>query len=319
MSLTICSINYFRWGLFTNSILTAPGYSAAFKALQSIRPEKNRDYIPITVEARKAAYKVSPSFALLEDQLEGPVGKGWAVFSKSWTDEKGIKNLDPLEISAGWFYWALYDSAVRAGYGRTPVQTDSFFYKIGKEINSALKEKKLPYRYVPVTMIDPDLLHWLPRYITSLKAVYNTFLTSSSPVRHIGDQAMLSNAIKHEFDVVANRGPIKSAYWAWHLQTLWESTYYQIVRYLQWMALIGIGTAIYLKQERFIFPVIFLFSTAIITRILFFGLLDATAWNGAQPRYLFPVMPEFSMLIILGSWLFHQCIKNFSKQRNFHK
>ncbi|MFZ4115250.1 MAG: hypothetical protein ACOYK6_00835 [Chthoniobacterales bacterium] len=319
LSLTVCSVNYFRWGLFTNSILTAPGYTAAFKALQCIRPEKNRDYIPVTVEARKAAYKVSPSFALLQDQMEGPVGKGWASFSKPWTDEKGIKNLDPLEISAGWFYWALYDSAVRAGYATTPVQTDSFFHKIGKEINTALKEKKLPYRCVPIAMIDPDFLHWFPRYTTSLKAVYNTFLTSSSPVRNIGDQAMLSNFTKKEFDAMANRRPLKSAYWAWYFQTLWESIYYHIVHYLQWIALIGIGSAIYLKREGSILPVIFLFSTAIMARILFFALLDATAWNGAQPRYLFPVMPEFSMLIILGTWLFYLLVIDFSKQFNFHQ
>ncbi len=436
LTLTICSVNYARWGLFASSALSAPGYTLAFKALQSIKPNKSIAYIPVTVEARRAAYKESPSFALLQEQLEGPVGKGWAGCSKPWTDSKGLIGIDPLEISAGWFYWALYESAARAGYASTPAQGDAFFKKVGEEIRAALIQGRLPRRFVPITMIDPDFLCWLPKYKDSLKSVYNTFLAPSSPVRNQSDQSMLGNSIKKEFDDIANRRsrsfsnegscdidgwilapgrkivfiavadssgktvaslrPIQArndvspearaflfhiplftqdkwlasqiivstdygenvtwqlqeliagkvnhkaskgkdiylacdrldqpkilVYWSWCFQNSWEQIYYQIVRNLQWIALIGLILAVFLRRNSSIVVGVFLLGTAVIIRILLFAMLDATSWNGNQPRYLFPVMPEFSMLIVLGSWLFFNevayFLSNKYKQTNFNE
>ncbi|MBM3856557.1 MAG: hypothetical protein FJ390_01170 [Verrucomicrobia bacterium] len=424
LTLTICSINYIRWGLFSTSILSAPGYKMAFKALQSIKPDREIAYIPVTVKARQAAYKESSSFALLQEQLEGPVGRGWAGCSKPWTDSKGLTALDPLEISAGWFYWALYESAARAGYASTPAQGDAFFKKIGKEIRSALIQGKLPKRFVPIAMIDPNFSCWLPKYRDSLKSVYNTFLTSSLPVRNKSDQPMLGDDVKKEFDDIANRRsrsfPNKSSYnidgwiltpgrkiifiaiadssgkiiaslspteprndvspqarafvfhiplstqdtllenqiivstddgehitwqvkelivgkvnqkvlkgkdaylacdrfdqpkalvyWSWNFQDWFERIYYQIIGCAQWLALLGLFMGVFLRRNSSLVVVIFLLSTAVITRILLFAMLDASAWNGAQPRYLFPVMPEFSMLVVLGCWVFFHESLNF--------
>lgn len=310
----ICLVNYIHWGLFASSILTAPGYTFAFKELQSICPEKHIDYIPVTVDVRKKAYSVSPTFALLQQQLEGPVGKGWAAFSKEWTDAQGIKNLDPLEISAGWFYWALYDSAVTSGYASIPGSGDALFYKIGQEIEEALRKEKLSKRFVPVAMIDPDISYWIPRWRTSLSNVYNTFLTSSAPARATGDQAGLQDGTKRLFDDIANRRtrnlsgcidqPEKLAYWSWRCQANWEKIYYNAIYYLQWIALIGMMLAVFSGYKKSVLLVVLLLLATVLTRVLFFAILDASSWNGAQPRYIFPVMPEFGILIVLGVWLF---------------
>jgi len=45
--------------------------------------------------------------------------------------------------------------------------------------------------------------------------------------------------------------------------------------------------------------IIILISFIIITRISLFSLLDISSWNGAQVRYIFPVIPLYSVLLIL--------------------
>lgn len=425
---TICSINYFRWGLFSTSILTAPGYLAAYRSLQAIDVSPKIPYIPITREARKAAYAVSPTFALLEPQLEGALGQMWARVSKQWTDCKGIKEAESLDISAGWFFWALYDAIAQGGYAQTPAQGDLFLKQIAKEINTAFKQHKLSKRWVPLTMVDPNTLDWISRYWTSLQRVYKLFISFSITDHNINDEPMLEENVKKEFDFIANRrnskltksdaiisgwasvqgqtikeiqvvspddeiiiylhpkevqkntgtcsrrftihipeatknsclenklivltdegdfasysikemvlrnptshlslkgstiylcfdrilSPFTEEYWSWNAQAIWEKFFYSICPYLQWIALIGIMIAFLRRKNISLNIFISLSLVAFLSRVLLFALFDATTCSGDQPRYLFAVMPEFSMLLILGSWNILQESKEFFTAR----
>jgi len=424
------AINYCRWGLFANSVITAPGYKAAFKALQRIRPSHSIDYVPVTVEARRQAYEASSSFKKLEPVLEGDLGKGWAKFSSEFTGGKGLGPLDPLEISAGWFYWALYESAVETGYGPSPADVDSFFSKVAKEVNQALADGRLPARFVPIALIDPDFLRWAPRLGPSLSAVYKTCITPAAPYRQTVDQPFLDAQYVHLFDSLANRRAfhlnlapgtvqgwvlapkdkivtlsLRSAHgpslplipttrrpdvgpdavgfnsgepsggkkqWksmslvatmesgrevAWEIKTLvpgkivrqdvdgqsiqlacerihsphesglwqaqskWEQSYYTIVRWTQWLALAGIALALvslpWRRTKAGIIVAIVLLATTVASRIAFFTILDACAWWGAQPRYLFAVMPLHGVLLVLGVWLlFKECAAHLKTRRD---
>ena len=428
LSTAFKTINYCHWGLFANSVLTAPGYKAAFKALQRISPSQPIDYMPVTVEARRYAYEESPSFKKIKPQLEGNIGKGWAIFSKEFTDSKGLGALDPLEVSAGWFYWDLYESALKACHTSSPAKADLLFAQIAKEINKALAEGRLPGRFVPIAMIDPDFSRWLPRLGVSLHAVYNAFISPAVTVRPSRDQPFLSPQIIGLFDDLANRrayvlklGPGEVIGWIqapqdniaslglrfsngspvaaslattprldagptalgfsfivpshfqkkwkkmrlvatlksggevewlignlmagkvehvdsdsqsialacdyikapcdsaiWRVQAQWERSYYALVRWIQWLALTGIVLAVIssLRQRRVAeILVVALFSTAVAARLFLFAILDACAWSGDQPRYLFAVMPLYGMLLVMGVWLLFREGASYLKAR----
>jgi len=40
-------------------------------------------------------------------------------------------------------------------------------------------------------------------------------------------------------------------------------------------------------------------AVAVASRVVFFAILDASAWPGDQPRYLFAIYPLFSLLLLL--------------------
>lgn len=196
--------NYLRWGVFETSIITSKGYLAAFRALQSIPPHPHVDFIPATVEVRERAYAVSPSFATLRPYLEGPGATGWRGYSKEFTDSQGLRNLDPREIAAGWFYWALHDAVVETGHGKTARDELEFFQQIGNEITSAQKQGRLEKRIVWVAYIDPVFTAWARRLPASLRAVIATTL-STKWSDHRGEDSQSAKMVGRDFDEIANR------------------------------------------------------------------------------------------------------------------
>jgi hypothetical protein len=414
MATTIKIVNYCRWGLYANTVVTAPGFQAMFKALQKIRPTHPVDYMYVTAEARRYAYAVSPTFKKLEPELESGQGESWAKTSKVWTDKMGLGPLDPHEISAGWFYWALYESAVKTGYKKAPAKADLFFAQIAKEINAALADGRLPKRFVPMAMIDPDFSRWAPRLGTSFQAVYQASVAPATEDRQSVNDPLLPVEYDNLFNNLANRrayliqlGPGVVSGWIqstqdnisslqlrladgspvdallsttprpemgatalgfnfsvpirfkkkwekinlvvslksggevawpipsliagkiehqdhdavtlgcdqikapvpsdiWHAQAQWGSNYYAVVRWIQWPALAGIVLAlISLLRGRKTpeFPVVVLLASAVVARFGLFTILDASAWPGDEPRYLFAVMPLLAILWVLGVWL----------------
>lgn len=403
-----------RWGLYANSAVTAPGFQSMFKALQKIRPTHPIDYMPVTVEARRYAYEVSPSFRKLEPQLESGQAEVWAKATKQWTDKKGLGPLDPHEISAGWFYWALYEAAVETGYRTSPAEADLYFAQVAKEINAALADGRLNGRFVPIAMIDPDFSRWAPRLGASLKAVYRACIAPAGDVRECLNSPFLPPKYADLFDGLANRraaliqlGPGVVSGWIqspqdniaslglrfadgspvsaslstaprqdvgptalgfhfsvplelkkkwktinlvaslknggvvewpiydlrdggkvehqdsgsqsltlfcdqikppapsamWHAQSQWERAYFTVVRWIQWPALAGIVLALLRGRKTPEFPVVALLASAVVARLGLFAILDATAWPGDEPRYLFAVVPLLAILWILGVWL----------------
>jgi hypothetical protein len=204
LSTAFKAVNYVRWGLFANSVLTAPGYTSAFKALQRIQPAHPIDFIPVPVEVRKRAYAASPAFAELQPFLEGPVGKGWAIHSRVWTDGKGMMNLEELEIAAGWFYWCLYDAVIASGHSASPDDADHFLSRIAEEIESAISEGRLSGRWVPTAFLDPEFNHWAPRLPKSFALVYRTLENPAVIMRQTED-LHVKETCGEEFDRWANR------------------------------------------------------------------------------------------------------------------
>jgi hypothetical protein len=132
--------NYRHYGWFGTVEFRAAEFKDAYGALARIRPAPTRTGIPVSREAREAAYAVSPAFAELRPHLEGPIGLGWAEASAAWT---GIPASE-RQIGGGWFMWALRDAVAAAGHARSARTALAYYRRVADEVNAAGDERRLP-------------------------------------------------------------------------------------------------------------------------------------------------------------------------------
>lgn len=318
--LLICEINYIRYGLFATTSITASGFESTYKTLQSIDVKEKLSYIPITHCARKLAYNISPSFKLLEFSLEGDRGAMWAKISREFTDSKGMSNIATNEISSGWIYWAVYEAAIYSGYANTPKTADDLFSKINLELNNVIKSDQYKSRPVYISMLNPDYMSWISCLPKSLIKVYNILLKNPTPIREHKNQLTNQDADLKLFDQIGNRrsyhpfgNPI-----SWKIQNTISTIYYPLLKFSQLIFLVSLITYIY----KYLFfkgidsngLIILLFSSLVLPRVLLFSLVDASSWPGDQPRYLYPIYPEYLFLMPIAiSELLKTCYINIKK------
>jgi hypothetical protein len=193
VTLTIETINYKKFGLFAPTEMNARGYTEAYKALLRIKPKQSIRFIPVTKETRKAAYSVSPAFKELEPYLERD---GYPL--ESTRKYMGIEG----EIAAGWFYWAMRDSAALAGHHTSARAANSYYMRIADEINSAIDAGRLPGRFVPMTFLDPDVTNFLPYLPDSFEKMWRLFTSSQQPAREKDCESL---GVQKVYDAVVNR------------------------------------------------------------------------------------------------------------------
>lgn len=197
-SLTIKTINYFKFGLFAADAMSAPGFEAASKALLRIKPMPPVRRVAVPREVRHRAYLVSPAFRELEPYLEGPAGEDWAKFAKA----SGVTLEN--EISTSHFFWALNIGAYHIGYNRSARQADRYFQRVANEINAACGDGRLQCRWAFSPVIDPHFQNYLPYLPGSFRRMYGLFFETQSPARW-RDSPDLSPAVVQIFDEMANR------------------------------------------------------------------------------------------------------------------
>lgn len=131
--LTICTLNWNYYGLFTTCELRHPAFKAAYGSLTRVTPARWHPYIPVARETRERIYAVSPAFAELRPELEGLLGLNWAANSQA------LLGLPPEdhEIGGGWFMWALRDAVTHTGHARTGAEAMAFYARIAREVNTA--------------------------------------------------------------------------------------------------------------------------------------------------------------------------------------
>ena len=130
--ITVCALNYKFYGLFTLNQYSGKTWSELFEALSSVKVEKEYPRVAVSKEAREKIYKVSPSFAKLEQYFEGDLGKDWA--------KNGVIE---GEIEDGWFSWALISVVDAAGYYKDARTADEFYRNVTNEINEAYNNGSL--------------------------------------------------------------------------------------------------------------------------------------------------------------------------------
>jgi len=92
----------------------------------------------------------------------------------------------------------------------------------------------------------------------------------------------------------------------WNIQAYLESLYLTLLSWLLWPGfMIALAVIIFAaRRSRDVDFAIAVIAVAVLTRILFFSVIDASAWPGDQPRYLYPAYPLFSLVLLLVYYRF---------------
>ena len=190
--------NYFVYRSFARSEMTAHSFQSLFHGLLRIRPSEPKRYVPITSDTLHRAFEVSPTFAELRTQFDGPLGESWRIETYR---RVGVPN----EIGVGWIVWATRQAASAAGVFDTAEKSQRFFRKAAREINTACDDGRLPTRFVVDGFLDPLAQSGgLTRLPNSIVRVGARFF-ARWPIRSIGDDEILTPAEASLYDEMTLR------------------------------------------------------------------------------------------------------------------
>lgn len=125
----VASLNLRHYGWFGTVEFQSADFKAAYGALTRLKVGPDLYQVPVTREMREAAYAVSPTFARLRPQLEGPVGDHWS--------EKALFPAADRQMRGGWFVWALRDAVAAAGFAPDAGTALRYYRQVAAEVNAA--------------------------------------------------------------------------------------------------------------------------------------------------------------------------------------
>ncbi|MEP6975976.1 MAG: hypothetical protein ABI897_11005 [Spartobacteria bacterium] len=284
---------------FARSEMTAPVFQSFYHSLLRIKPAEPKPYAPITMDTLQRAMAVSPTLAKLRGPLEGPIGESWRVETQRRTGT-------PNEIGVGWIVWATRQSASAVGVFVSPKTSHRFFDKAAREINAACADGRLPTRCVIGGFLDPLAqsggIQRLPASV--LRVAARTFARWT--IGPLPDDKVLTPAEKTLYDEMTRRrsagvGPRHGA--AVSFERWIAGTHCIAMVVLHVLALGGVFF-LWLSRRRMALNfgplcAIVLLAGAVLLRAGLLAWLDATAFDATQDRFLFPILPLWSVLLVL--------------------
>jgi hypothetical protein len=284
---------------FARSEMTAPAFQALYHSLLRIKATEPKPYAAITMDTLHRAFAVSPTFAKLRGPVNGPLGEAWRVETMRRTGT-------PNEIGIGWIVWATRQAANTEGIFASPKTARRFFTRAAREINAACDDGRLSTRFVLDGFLDPFVqsggLRRLP--VSAGRVAARVF--AQWPVKPLADDSLLTKDETHLYDEMTLRRPPGSR--------PRDGTAPSVERFIgryHWVAIIllhalATGAAIYLllskksvKDHRGLICAIVLLAGAVLLRAVLLAWLDATAFDATQDRFLFPILPLWSVVLVL--------------------
>ena len=135
--ITICSINYKYYDVFTLTDFNSGAFARCYGAMTTLSHENWRPLVSVPVDVRERLYDECPSFAPFEEYLE----EGGAVYGGYCSPQTG-------DYQAGSFYWAIRKTAQILGIYETPQTAENFWNQLADEVEKvrASDENSLPPR-----------------------------------------------------------------------------------------------------------------------------------------------------------------------------
>jgi hypothetical protein len=245
------------------------------------------------------AFAVSPTFAELRTQFDGPLGESWRVETYRRVEV-------PNEIGVGWIVWATRQAASATDVFGTADQSQRFFKRAAREINAACDDGRLPTRFIVDGFMDPlgqsGGLRGLPN---SLMRVGARFF-ARWPINSIGDDEILTPAEASLYDEMTLRrsaGVPQRTGVAVSLENLIGRYHFVAVVLLHLLAVIALASLALARRRAArsagFEAAIFLLGSAVFLRGVLLAWLDATAFDAAGDRFLFPILPLWTVTLVL--------------------
>jgi hypothetical protein len=284
------------FGAFAKSDTASRSFQSLIHALLRIKPTETPRFVSMPMENFRRAFEISPTFAQLKPELEGATGEAWRIETRN---RVGAKN----EIGIGWMMWAIRQAASRVGVHDTPSKAASFYKQAAGEIERACNEKRVPTRFVVGGYLDPLTLNgwrFLPKSFARVARVF----VARYGVGPFRDDPILRPEQKQIYDeITLRRGDRTEGNSG--LATNLEAFIGRNYRFFVWALLdFGVASLIVLSvrsttTQPAVNFVILLLAATIASRVTLFAVLDATAFAGDDQRFLIPVMPLFSVMLLL--------------------
>ena len=199
---SVCTLNYYTYGLFCIVELKTEEFQEAYGSLQRAQYDPWRRYIPVAKEARERIYKVSPAFAELRPYLEGELGKNWAS-----NHIYNYPNIPPEsgEIAGGLFMWAFRDAASHAGYHHNAREAMAYYARIAEEVNAACESGALRCGPMRASLIPPWRSEYFPLLKNALPHVILKIVTFAHVTNHLFHSAGEREVINFFEDLTLSR------------------------------------------------------------------------------------------------------------------
>ena len=152
-----CYMNYIHYGSFIVSDFSKGEFVRAYGAMTSLQQDNWHPLVSVPRDVREDVYKVSPSFAQLEDKLDS-----------DWYHSRYV-NANIGDYGSGSLYWAVREAVAEEGYYETARKSRQYFETVYNDIQTAVDngilqttngKTKLRGSVTPVIKMDyvPDVL-----------------------------------------------------------------------------------------------------------------------------------------------------------------
>jgi hypothetical protein len=302
----VARVNKAHYGIAVTVEFRSHDFLAAYGALTRVKPKQIVPHVQVSQEMRELVYSVSPTFATLKPQLDGPVAGDWGAISRElWPD------LKVGEIGGGWFVWAFRDAVARAGYYANGKKAMAFYRQLASEVDSACKAGKLDCLPARASMMPP----WVPGYGTAmLKAFARAALftadfdgMSADPAPSTGNDSTQALYRMLTHDRIAPLGTfsdVRVAGWKVSLLDRALGLYQAVMPILAVLALVAfilqIVEAIRRRSISEIWVVQAGLLGALLARLAMLAFIDVTSFPAVFPLYLTAAYPVLILFVFLA-------------------
>ena len=143
----ISGINYYNYGIYTYNELNDSNFTKCMKAIYSVKPNVEIEYVSNPKEKIERIAEVSPTFSKIIDVMFED--------NYSFYDSYDRKPGDG-EVEDGWFFWILRESVIETEEFDTAEKINNFYLQVANEINAAIENGKLEEQMtMPSSLMPP--------------------------------------------------------------------------------------------------------------------------------------------------------------------
>jgi len=290
--------NQAKYGVAVATEFRADYFNEAFGAIQRVKPDVERRYVPMARSAREKAYAASPAFSSLRRHLE--------ISHSGWFSP--CIYIDPCDDYSSHFVWAFREAIVLEGKYRSLSESRRFYRQLSTEINEACSTGELdchgPHGSVRPIMHASDIPHVFESFWESVAFVALGGELRTRNHAALGTPAQIGKAAAflHHAELGRPATPLSSAGEA---RAAILDAIHPIFKFL---FLIGIpaGSILWVARglttrrtpSRWVGPVAIVV-TALLSRSGMLAVVDATAFDGVNAHYHAPSFVLVAVLFVL--------------------